>query len=149
MALAEDVIPIGARLGSERLFTEPPFFGEQVGPQLDPRTWEPMAEHMEPDPPERRDVPDAPERKDMPRPEHRDPRKRKPAKQPHREGREGRLAATQASGKWRNIVGNCCEIAGIASISAGSFQIAAWLGLIVLGVCLILLGVATGVQRAE
>jgi hypothetical protein len=138
--------PVGERLGSETLYSQP--LGESLGESLDPRTWLPRVVADDDDPPlERRDIPhpDAPERKDMPKPEHRDPRKR--GKQPHREGGESQLGALQASLQRRNISSNCLEIAGMGLITTGSWQIAAWLGLIVAGLCLILLGVAIGVQR--
>jgi hypothetical protein len=46
----------------------------------------------------------------------------------------------------RELASTCLEIVGMAAFSAGFWLIHAWLGLIVAGLCLILLGVATSNQ---
>ena len=43
----------------------------------------------------------------------------------------------------RELVSTCLEIAGMTAMSLGFFMLYDWLGLIVMGLCLIVLGVAT------
>jgi hypothetical protein len=111
----DDVIPIGGRLGSERLYDEhlPPLPPPQPEPVVKPRG-----------------------------------KRRKAAKPPPHPPRERPPAGESKAPNWREIGSNTLEIAGIMAITVGSWLIAAWLGLIVLGLCLILLGVATGIQRS-
>jgi hypothetical protein len=45
---------------------------------------------------------------------------------------------------WRGPVSTVVELLGAASFTAGFWLLAPWLGLVVLGSCLILIGVATG-----
>ena len=44
----------------------------------------------------------------------------------------------------RNTTSSALELLGIATVSVGGFLIAPWLGCMILGVLLILLGVAIG-----
>jgi hypothetical protein len=128
--VAEDnVTPIGERLGSERLYAE------DMAVPPPPTTW--TRDSM---PPGFAISAYDGELDEEPPP---------PANPPPQPGAERGTTAKLADVNWRNFVGNCLEIAGITAITAGSWLIAAWLGLVVLGVCLILLGVAQDIQRSK
>ena len=45
---------------------------------------------------------------------------------------------------WQQFQSTALELAGVSVLTAGSWMLFPWLGLMVLGVCLILLGVAAG-----
>jgi hypothetical protein len=152
--MADDhVIPIGHRLGSERLYADPPL---GVPPELPPG-WdnpEPLRESPEMPPGFRIDGvgKQGPSRDDVekaPKPVKRRKRKQKLAKQPPQPRQDRPPAARTADVNWRDFGSTCLELTGITAITAGSWLIAAWLGLIVLGLCLILLGVATGLPRGD
>jgi hypothetical protein len=44
---------------------------------------------------------------------------------------------------WRGLFSTLLELLGTACVAAGAWRLAPWLGLIVLGVCLIIVGFAT------
>jgi hypothetical protein len=157
-----DDSPIGARLGSETLFTEEPFIGERVGPLLHPPLGVPPELPPgwdKPAPPRpATDLPDGftihgegdqgPSRLDE-KPAKRRRWRQKAANQPPQPRQDRPAAARTADANWRDIGSTCLELAGIMAITTGCWLIAACLGLIVLGVCLILLGVATGLPGRE
>jgi hypothetical protein len=141
----DESIPVGERLGSQRLYG----LGDEEGSDgrflMELLTDAPIAppDNVVSVPePERRDVP-RPERRDEPRPKHQDPRK--PPKQPHQPRQKRRLRSELVAVNWREIASNLAEIGGITAITAGSWLIRAWLGLIVMGTLLIIWGVAMGV----
>jgi hypothetical protein len=156
--MADDhVIPIGARLGSERLYADPPL---GVPPELPPGWDNPEPLRSAPPPPQgmpagfRIDgvgVQTAPgsEKEEKPRPRGKRRKRQKAANQPPQPLQDRPPAAYTTDAKWRDFGSTCLELAGITAITAGSWLIAAWLGLIVLGLCLILLGVATGLPRSQ
>ncbi len=47
---------------------------------------------------------------------------------------------------WREIRSTVLELAGVAVFAGGFWMLAPWAGIVVLGVCLILLGIAEGVK---
>jgi hypothetical protein len=69
--------------------------------------------------------------------------------EPPQPRRERPAPAERADANWHEIASNCLEMAGITALAYGSWLIRHWLGLIVLGVFLLLLGVATGIRRNE
>jgi hypothetical protein len=142
--MSEEAIPVGERLGTQRLYdgSYDGSYDRGGGLNLSVEELARLAvEDPEMAPPERRDEPG---------PHHEDPRPAKPTPQPPEKVAPARkLAANFGAVNWREISSNTLELAGIMAITAGSWMIRAWLGLVVLGLCLILLGVATGVQRSE
>ena len=121
----QNVTPIGAMLGSERLYDE---------------HLPPPPQNLYPDPP-----PEPPK----PRFASKLVPRGKPRKQPPQPTQEVAPKPTWADVNWRNIAGNALELAGIAAITAGCALIAIWLALIVGGVLLVLLGVATGMNVTQ
>jgi len=49
---------------------------------------------------------------------------------------------------WREMWSNAVEFTGIGVLSAGFWLLSPWCGLVVLGLCLILIGMATGGRRS-
>lgn len=80
-----------------------------------------------------------------------------PAPPPKKLNRRERRRQKRASGKksvgatsnTREIVAISAELAGIVALSAGFWQIAPWCGLICLGLCLILVGVAISRESGD
>lgn len=50
---------------------------------------------------------------------------------------------------WQSFNSTALEVAGVAALSAGFGMLHAWLGVVVLGICLIILGVATGLPPGQ
>lgn len=50
---------------------------------------------------------------------------------------------------WRQFHSTLLEVAGMGALSGGFAMLYQWLGLVVLGVCLIVLGVAAGLPQKE
>lgn len=50
---------------------------------------------------------------------------------------------------WQPYTSTALEIAGVAALSAGFGMLQLWLGVVVLGICLIILGVATGLPTGK
>jgi hypothetical protein len=117
----DSVIPVGQRLGSERLYTP----GGAVDATI------PLL--PEPDPV----APAKPARARKPKKQGLPP----PAVAPERP-----IEAQRADVNWRNIVSSVLELVGIAAITAGCALIHLWLALIVGGIALVALGVATGLD---
>jgi len=143
-----DDVPVGARLGSERLYDVDadgwprPFesalrYATAVADTLPDAPEEPLTEPDEPPirPEEIPDyIPDAPER--HPPIGLRNHRPARKAVKPKRRKR----ARKQAN--WREILSTLLELCGIAALTTGSWMIRAWLGVLVLGTCLVLMGIA-------
>lgn len=55
----------------------------------------------------------------------------------------------KAEVNWRDFVANALQLTGIVAITVGCGLIALWLALVVGGVALVVLGVATGLNHAE
>jgi hypothetical protein len=128
--MPDDETPVGQRLGSQRLYGDD-FEAEKRLASVPPIPEPPLEKRPLDKPPERRH------------------KRQKPPNPPHQPTRERPPASERAPVNWREFVSNSLEMAGILAITTGSWLIRAWLGLIVLGLCLILLGVATGIQRSE
>ena len=114
--------PIGDRLGSERLYDEyqPPPIGQVLSfavPQPSP---------------------------DKPRPTGKRGRRKQQPMQPPTPVETSPVQAKQADVNWRGIISSTLEIAGIAAITAGCALIAPFVALIVGGILVTVLGVATG-----
>ena len=54
------------------------------------------------------------------------------------------LVAQTGGSTVRAVISNILELAGVTAVSVGGFLVAPWLGCMMLGVLLIVLGVATG-----
>jgi hypothetical protein len=123
--MPETDIPVGDRLGSERLYDE-----------FDT----PIPEPPPPPPPETHSMfSEAITRFQA----------RKAANQPPTPPKELAPQAIKADRNWREPISTCLELAGLAAITSGCAMIAVWLGLIVLGVGLILLGVLITLPRKQ
>lgn len=125
--MTDDAIPVGERLGSERLY-------EQSIPTLPGGglfAVPPMDGPSQPKPPTER-----PKRE----------KQEKQAKQPPAPTQKSPTLAKLADVNWRGLTSSCLEIAGIAGITAGCALIALWLAFVVGGILLVVLGVAMGLQ---
>jgi hypothetical protein len=66
-----------------------------------------------------------------------------PEPQPAPPSKIGKIEAPQAPRDWREALSTGLELAGIGFLIATGFLVAAWLGMLVTGICLVVLGVAT------
>lgn len=127
----DDSTPVGQRLGSERLYDEhsmPPPIGGTM-------------------PPVGRGNLQA-----VPPPVRPKTKREKQAKQPPTPPSNRPAQAKQADENprdWRGFISSCLEVAGIVAITAGCAFIALWLALVVGGILLAILGVATGWNVVE
>lgn len=120
--MAEDSMPVGERLGSERLYDEhtlPPVGRGALFVVESPEVVDPPKVAEKPKQPPKQ--PPAPKRKRPPR-------------------------RKWADLNWRGFASTCLELAGIVAITVGCALIAAWLAFIVCGILLTVLGVATGLE---
>jgi len=120
----ENGVPIGDRLGTERLY-------EQLEPGL---TLPPPA---------------LPNLQAVPPPPRPKGKREKRAKQPPAPTPDRAAQAKLADRNWRNISSNCLELAGIVAITAGCALIATYLAFIVGGILVVVLGVAIGLQVTD
>lgn len=68
----------------------------------------------------------------------------RPAEPPPVTGKPSKEVSPRQQGRLQGPLSTVLELAGVATVSVGGFLVAPWLGCMMLGILLILLGVAIG-----